>query len=208
MSDGHNMIWRLGGAAAVLMVVAWVAASRAEDGKADDSPDLSTAKSSALAWMDASWAGKVSVAHQILVDDEQQRKFMAASLRFSASLRTLESAAVKQFGESGRQVTGYPDCSAKAVEKNLRINEEGDLATASLEDAKMPLQLRRIDGKWRVDISEAVRDPRIPPNAGEAFDAATIIAEGIAAEIAEGKFKTVEEAKAAFRDRRLAAVKK
>jgi hypothetical protein len=41
-----------------------------------------------------------------LVDDEQQRKFMEGPLRFSAALRALEAAAVKRFGESGRQVTG------------------------------------------------------------------------------------------------------
>jgi hypothetical protein len=119
----------------------------------------------------------------------------------------MEKAAVKRFGEPGRQVTGYPDGSAKAMEKHLDIEEEGDRATASLGEAMMPLKLRKIDGKWRVDLGEAVRDPRAR-RAGEASVAATKAAEEVAAEIADGNYKTAEEAKAAFRARRLAAVKK
>jgi len=76
---------------------------------------------------------------------------MSGPLRFSAALRALEAAAVKRFGESGRHVTGYPDRSAKGMEKHLEIEEDGDRATASLGEAMMPLKLRRIDGKWRVD---------------------------------------------------------
>jgi hypothetical protein len=192
--------------AATLIVLACAAASRAEDRKADASPDLSTVKSAALAWIDASWAGNPSVAHQVLVDDEQQRKFMEGPLRFSAALRALEAAAVKRFGESGRQVTGYPHGSAKAMEKRLEIKEDGDRATASLGEALMPLQLRRIDGKWRVDLGEAVRDRRAR-RACEASVAAAKAAEEVAAEIAEGKYNSVDEAKDAFRERRLAAVR-
>ena len=117
--------------AAVLMAfVGHVAASRADDKdrKAEAVPDLSTVRSAALAWIDASWAGNASAAHQVLVDDEQQRKFMAGLLRFSAALRALEKAAVKRFGEPGRKVTGYPDGSAKALEKHLEVKEEGDRA--------------------------------------------------------------------------------
>jgi hypothetical protein len=71
----------------------------------------------------------------------------------------------------------------------------------------MPLQLRRIDGKWRVDLGEAVRDPRAR-RAGEASIAAVKAAEDVAREIAEGKYQTVEKAKATFRERRLAEVNK
>ena len=178
-----------------------------KDEKADAEPDLSTAKSAALAWIDASWEGNASNAQQVLVDDELQRKFMDGPLRFSAALRALESAAVKQFGKPGWQVTGYPDGSAKTMEKKLQIEEEGDHATASAADAMMPLQLRRTDGKWRVDLSETARDPRAQ-RVGEASVAAAKVAEDVAAEIGEGKFKTVEEAKDAFRERRLTQVTK
>ena len=206
MRNGHNVTLRLGVAAVTLIVLASVAASRAEDRKADARTDLSTVKSAALAWIDASWAGNASVAHQVLVDDEQQRKFMEGPFRFSAALRALETAAVKRFGEPGRQVTGYPDGSAKAMEKHLEIKEDGDRATASRGEAMMPLQLRRIDGKWRVDLGEAVRDRRAR-RAGEASVAAAKAAEEVTAEIAEGKYKAPEEAKDAFRERRSAAVR-
>jgi len=198
------------GVATLMAVVGGVTVSLAEDrnaAKAEPAPDLSTAKSATLAWIDAAWAGNAAVVHQVLVDDEQQRKFMAGPLRLNTALRALESAAVKQFGESGRQVTGYPDGSATAMEKKLEIEEEDGRATASLEEAMMPLYLRRIDGQWRVDLSEWVRDPRAR-RASRTSGAAAKVAEDLAVEIGEGKFKTVEEASAAFHERRLAKVKK
>ncbi len=142
------------------------------------------------------------------VDDEQQREFAAGPLRFSAALRALEEAAARRFGKPGRQVAGHPDGSAKAMEKHLEIKVEGDRATASLGDAMMPLQLRRIDGRWRVDLADATRDPRAR-RAGEAAAAAAAakVAEDVAGEIAEGKYETAEAAKAAFRERRLAQAK-
>ena len=132
---------------------------------------------------------------------------MAGMLRFSAALRALESAAVKQFGEAGRQVTGYPDSSAAAMGNKLEIKEEGDRATVSIKDSLLPLELRRIDGQWRVDVSQAAGDARAR-RASEASGEAAKVAEDAAAEIAAGNFKTADEAKAAFRERRLAQVKK
>jgi hypothetical protein len=77
----------------------------------------------------------------------------------------------------------------------------------SIDNALLPLQLRRIDGNWRVDCSEASKDPRAR-RAAAAASAAARIADAVAAEIAAGKFRTVDEAKAAFRERRLAEVEK
>lgn len=181
-----------------------------EHAKAEDTkpaPDLTTARSAALAWIDASWNGDTHAAHQILVDSREQRETMAGSLRFCAALRSLESAAVKQFGEAGRRVTGYPDGSAKAVENQLEIKEDGDRATASMRDAVLPLRLRRIEGRWRVDISENAGDARFR-RALESMVPAAEVAEDMAKEIAAGKYQTVEEARAALRERRSAQSRK
>ena len=187
-----------------------VAVCRAEDQKAEDAevaPDLSTARSAALAWIDACWSGDARAAHKVLVDEERQREFMTGPLRFSAALRALESAAVKQFGDAGKRVTGYPDGSAKSIEKQLEIKEEGDRAAASGREAVLPLQLRRIDGRWRVDLSGAIGDARAR-RAAEASGAAAKVAEDMAAEVTAGKFQTADEARTVFRERRLAQVKK
>jgi hypothetical protein len=200
---------------AIAVVVAFalaenLAAYPAEYGKADNSttrPDLSTAKFAALAWIDACWNGDARLAHQVLVDDPKQRDFMAGPLKFSAALRTLESTAVKKFGEAGRQVSGYPDGSAKAVEAKIKIKEDGDRATVTMDDVLLPLELRRIAGNWRVDVSKAASDPR-PNRAAAASNTAAKVAEAVAAEIAAGKFKWPTEAKRAFRERRLAEVEK
>ncbi len=203
MAYTYNRKCRLVIAAVALTVVACFAESRAEVPKPEASPDLSTAKSAALAWIDASFAGDVSIAHQVMIDDEQQRKFMAGPLRFGASLKILEQAAVKQFGDEGRQVTGYPDGSAHAMEKQLTIKEDGDQATATVGDAARPLHLRRIDGKWHVDLSDLVYDKQMQ-RISEASASAADVAEKLADEIAQGKLKTVDEAKAAFQERRMA----
>jgi hypothetical protein len=166
-------------------------------------PDLSTVRSAALAWVDASWNGDAGVADQILVDDDAQREFMAGPLRFSAALRALEAAAIEQWGDAGRQVGGYPDGSAKAMEPKLETTEEDDRASASFGKSMMALPLRRIDGRWRVDLADIARDRRAR-RASEASTAAAKAADDVAAEIREGKFKSAEDAKAAFAERRLA----
>jgi hypothetical protein len=187
-----------------------ISVPRADDARPGDPktrPDLSTAKSAALGWIKACSIGDASLAHQILVDDQKQRDFIAGSLEFGAALRALETAAVKIFGKAGREVTGYPDLSAKAVEAKLKIKDDGDRATVTMDDALLPLQLRRISDKWRVDVSEYVGNARMRRSAA-ASRAAAKVAEAVAAEILEGKFKTADEAKAAFRERRLAAAEK
>ena len=166
-------------------------------------PDLSTVRSAALAWVDASWNGDVAVAHQILVDDDAQREFMAGPLRFSAALRALEAAAIERWGDAGRHVSGYPDGSAKAMEPKLEITADDDRASASFGKSMMALPLRRIDGRWRVDLADVARDRRAR-RASEASTAAAKAADDVAAEIRDGKFKSAEDAKAAFTERRLA----
>ena len=91
------------------------------------------------------------------------------------------------------------------MEPKLEITADDDRASASFGKSMMALPLRRIDGRWRVDLADVARDRRAR-RASEASTAAAKAADDVAAEIREGKFQSAEDAKAAFTERRLARV--
>jgi hypothetical protein len=185
----------------VLFCVVSLLAQEQKAPTSNPSPDLSTPRSAALAWIDATFMGDARTVHQILVDDPKQRDFLSASLRFSAALRALEAAAVQKFGDAGRNVTGYPDGSAKTMQGQLKVEQLGDQAKISSPDASRSLTLRQVEGRWRVDLSAWLEDQTLS-SLSKSFAQATRAAEEIAAEIAAGKFQSADEA-AAFTARRL-----
>lgn len=194
------------GVLACLFLLGSIASSNAEGNPPKDAevkPDLSSPKSATLAWLDASWSGDASTVHKILVDDAKQREFVAGTLRVNAAFRTLEAEAIERFGEAGKKVTGYPVVSSKYFAKKITIEEQGDRATVSIKDAMFSLELRKIDGQWRVDLSEFIRDPDAQKlvRGSEAF---AKLAEEFAREIKKGKHKSAEDAAAAFLEKRLA----
>jgi hypothetical protein len=169
-------------------------------------PDLSTALSAALAWYEANWKGDANAAHKVLVDDAAQREYVAAGLRYSAALNNLEAAAAKQFKGVGRRVTDHPN-SARLMERRLEVQEDGDRATVTAKNMKMPIELRRIDGRWRVDLSAAMRDPGLA-RADGAYNGVAAIAEEMTREVAAGAFKSADDVRKEFTRRRRAAAPK
>jgi len=180
---------------------------RVDVAKENSELDLSTAQSAALEFCRACLDADSETAHRILIDDEAQRGFLDDTLKWTMSLRRLESAAIEMFGEAGRQVTGYPSLSKEELEKELHVYVVKDHATASVPGGLAPMELRLIEGRWRVDMSKAMLEDR---RLGllEAARKATKVAEDVAAEIKAGAFKDAQSAKTAFRKRRLDAVKK
>ena len=181
-------------------------ASRAPPGAgADAERDLSGVRSAALAWINAMWQGDAAAAHRVLVEDEAQRKLVARLATFNASLRHLEAVAVERFGAQGVRISGYPAQTPESVAASLEVELDGDEATARQAEATEPVRLRRVNGTWRVDLSDHVRLlARVAP----ASERAAAVAREVAAEIAAGKFASAEEARVEFRRRRLAAVER
>lgn len=165
-------------------------------------PDLTSARSAALAWIQAVGRGDITAAYKMLRDDPADRALAADLLCLNAAIRNLESASLSKFGDAGKRVTGYPD-GPKATADQLRVREDGDSATADVPGSMLPLRLRRTDGRWMVDLSEAAQDPRVR-NAARGSRRAADVANRMAEEVAAGRFESADAAREEFRKRRLA----
>jgi hypothetical protein len=168
-------------------------------------PDLSTPRSAVLAWLSAGSRADLERMKEILVDDPAQRELLSDMMAFPIALKKLESAAVARFGDAGSNVTGYPPIVERVIEPKITIR--GETAVAEIPDATppVPLILRRIDGRWRIDTSIALRDPQVQ-GLRQSSRRVTEVAIQVAEDVAAGKYRSPEEARAAFTQRRLAAV--
>lgn len=160
-----------------------------------------------LAWIDAAWKGDADASKALLADtDADDRQIIDDMLAFNSSLRRLEAAAIKRFGEAdGKRVTGYPDGSAAAT-KDLQITVKGDTATATVGNAMFPMQLKRQDGSWKVSFETFLTKPDVRANL-QRYTQATKAADEVTAKIEAGQFKSAEETCDEFRKLRLARVK-
>lgn len=191
----------------LLSAVAAVGAPEGANQSADkECPDLSSPRAAALAWIDAAWDGDIDRARQILVPDDKQLEAVMSMLHWSAARRELEAAGEARFGEAGRKVSGYPDGSATGVKDRLKVSVDGDVGTAELPDSVLSLKLRKQDGLWRVDLTDAIRDPRFV-RAARASSSLAKVARDVAAEIKAGRFADAGEARGSFTKRRRAAVR-
>jgi hypothetical protein len=168
-------------------------------------PDLSTPRSAVLAWLSAGSKADLERMKEILVDDPAQRELLSDVMGFPIALKRLERAAVARFGDADSNVTGYPPIVERVIEPKITIR--GETAVAEIPDATppVPLNLRRIDGRWRIDTSSALRDPQLQA-LRQSSRQATEVAIQVAEDVAAGKYRSPEEARAAFTQRRLAAV--
>jgi hypothetical protein len=191
---------------------AWATAPPADDAghearePAAKAPDLSSPRSAAAAWLQSAAVGDVDTALKIVVDDKEHRQFVVDMLTFSAALRGLRDAAVAAFGEAGREVTARYEGLLTPPHAKLHIEVDGDTATVTMDEAINPLRLRKVDADWRVDLDASVRDVNTEKVARGARRAAAV-ADQVAAEIGEGKFKSADAAREAFARRQLAAVR-
>lgn len=178
-------------AAAVSVVLLAGSAARAEG-------DYSSPKAAAKSFVTAIAAGDSAGAKEAIVPNEKHGPIIEALAKLTGVQKKLGDAAVKAFGEAGKELSG--NVEGKDPVKLLdsaEIKEDGDTATLTGKDDPEPLMLRKIDGKWKVDLAAM-------PNATDmesSLPMLTNMAELMAAtttEIEAGKYKSVEEAKQAI----------
>ena len=133
----------------------------------------------------------------------QEERIVAGMADTAQALATLRRAAVEKFGAEGaRPLIGDP--AAKSAENMARIDMAKatvteDIAIVDAGDGRDPadrLTLRRVVGKWRVPVSEMLKD--VAPDAidqklDEMATQRKVITQA-AADISTGKYKTAEEA--------------
>jgi hypothetical protein len=175
--------------------------------------DQSTPKAAALAFAKAMEAGDANTANQIAVGTDQDKQVLAAMMDFTHSVKTLRESAVKKFGDKADEVTGggMNVDSAKAME-DTETKEDGDTATVvATKPQPSTMHLKKIDGKWKVDLTETLKGAAGPGQDISQFQAmlkgwSAAITE-TASEIDDGKYPAPADASAALQVKMMAALK-
>lgn len=127
----------------------------------------------------------------------------------AVSVKRLHDAAVEAFGaDNARAITGEPAARSPDGLTDLdhateSIAEDGQSATVTFQDVDTrPIRLTRNQDQWRIPVSEL---KQLDPAALEArmaeVKALNALVDEVAAEVAQGKYKSAEEARQALYNR-------
>jgi hypothetical protein len=191
-SATHNAM----GLVAILMVASAALATP------DPDPELTSPKAVAVAFAKALQAGDDAAIRMVSVGPDENLKAAVAVGRVMPALKRLRDACDNKFGAGNilsKTVAAGADLAAQAGEAEYHV--DGDAATAVRKDRpneKDPLRLKRVDGKWKVDLtSMGLGAAGVAAKASDltkVFDDAT-------AEVTSGTYKTAQEAVAAIAPR-------
>jgi hypothetical protein len=175
--------------------------------------DESTPKGAALAFAKAMEAGDTQAAKQLSIGSDQDQQVLAAMLDFTRAVKTLRESAVKKFADKADEVTGggMSMDPTKALE-DTEIKEEGDTATVTATKPQpSTMHLKKVDGKWKVDLSETLKGAAGPGQDVTQFQAMlkgwTSAINETATEIDDGKYAAPADASQALQVKMMAALK-
>jgi hypothetical protein len=159
----------------------------------------------ALAFAGSIEKGDASTARELVPADEMHARWVDAAAGLSGALKTLDVAAVARFGDLGKAVSRnqlHLTDSVKSLEQ-AQEKVDGDTATLTVPGRAEPLVLRKVDGKWQLQVG--------PASAAEAEAQVALLArltraaQRTADELAGGTHATAEQAAKVFAARVLDA---
>ncbi|HLX61280.1 MAG TPA: hypothetical protein VKX17_08370 [Planctomycetota bacterium] len=154
-------------------------------------------KDVAVAFAKAITEGDKKATHEVAAGTEEQLKTLDLMTDMLHGILKFKAACDAKFGAenvlSKSMAGGVPDLVDEV--KKSEAKEEGDTVTfidKAKPDDKHPLKLKKVDGKWKVDLSSMGDEAKdMPAGMGKMFG-------DFADEINAGKYKTAEEAAVAF----------
>lgn len=199
--------------AALLIACAFIFTARAQE-----KPDPSTPKGAVLAFFKAMEKGDVAEAKTMATGNQKQLAILDTLVPFMSGFKQLEGAAVKKWGEEGKKILadgqggGGTAFNIDEELKNAKVEEKGDAATIMPAEQKStgpakpkkdPMNLKKIDGKWKVDLASIPAEGFDDPNTTRVLKSMGDIAKSTAAEIDTGKYATADDAKKAMSEKML-----
>ena len=172
---------------------------------ADEPTDV---REAAISFARALAQGNAEQAHKFAVANKTNDAFIDLVAPLAAAETKLHDAAVSRFGKDGASIltTGTPgEAFNQKYGKdpgNLEVNIAGDSAQitakpkAGQKAEGQPLQLKKVEGKWKVDLSKLQGIEAMADNAPR-LKAVTKAMADTADEIQAGKYGRVQEAKMA-----------
>ena len=144
----------------------------------------------------------------LYVANEHEGRMADAMAAMARALARLHAAAVKEFGEQGaRELTGHPAGSPQTELERIDAadvshSDGGDSATVAFkpdageEEPAPPVVLRKVDGRWRVPVSDLAKGVQADDLKQRLADLAvqTKVIGGLTKEIAAGKYGNADQA--------------
>lgn len=196
------MVRRISVVATLVVVMAGLSAARGAE------PDLSTPKAAALAFVQALANGDAAAAKAVATADDRGGQMVDAMAELVKAMKALKAAAVAKWPGEGQNIV-EEDIGENLLrhfrDERAQAKVEGETATFGTEDETQPLKLRRLDGKWKVDLA-AMGDQQDIAEALPLIRAMAKAAPQVAADITAGKYKSVDDARAALDARMTSAV--
>jgi len=141
-----------------------------------------------------------------------EAKMVTAMADMAKSMAALQKSAIKAFGREGaKEVVG--DTNATDTESKARIDSadvkvQGDTATVTMEDGEeAPVVLKRVDGRWRLPMSELSRGAdlgALEERLAGLAEQSKLVRE-LAEEVAAGKYASPAQAHEAWQSRAMQA---
>ena len=154
--------------------------------------------------------GDSATAKKYAVTDVRSEKFLDIFGGVVKSNKKLVDAAVSKFGESGNQITAMGNMGMRRPQvmqsiDNAMIEVDGDTAVATPEGGK-PSKFKKEGGKWKVDLTNMTELNNVEQQA-MFFEKITDANNKSAQEISDGKYRTLDEAKAGVRQNMMEAIR-
>lgn len=189
-------------------------ATPAPTAAADTADDPSTPKGALKRLATALRDGDAESIRQVMhAADPAEVRMVAAMAEMARAMALLQRAAVKAFGEEGaKEVIGdtqTTDAQGRARIDSADVRVQGETATVILPEGEdAPVTLRRVDGRWKVPMSELSKDAdraALDERLAELAEQAKVVQQ-IAKDIEGGQFNTPAQAYSAWQSRAMQAV--
>jgi hypothetical protein len=150
-------------------------------------------------------SGDAKAARAVATGSDKQLAMLDLLVPVISGFKQLENAAVKKWGEEARKTLSQTGGGAGMdFEKQLKASTEkidGDTATitsANPEQQREPMKLKKVDGKWKVDMSSMKAENMDNPQTAKMLQVMSDAAKATAAEVEQGKYQNADEAKKAM----------
>jgi len=174
--------------------------------RADDAADV---KAAATGFFKAMETGNAAEAKAAASGSDKQLALLDTLVPVVSAFKQLENAAVKKWGEEGRKTLtqgqgGGPNPFNFEEElKKADVKVDGGNATimaanAKPEEKKEPMKLKKVEGKWKMDMGSIPSEGLDDPNTTKMLKAMADVAKSTATEIDQGKYASANAAKEAM----------
>jgi hypothetical protein len=167
--------------------------------------DLSTPKGAAKTFATALENGDADAAKKACTGGDP--KMIDSLANAAGNMKKMREAAISKFGDEGKTAFNGPDGDDMGM-MTTKVDDavekiDGDKAMLTLKDGK-PLALKKVDGDWKVDVSEM---SGLGSSMGAAmFDSMGKAAKEVTDDVNTGKYKSAADAKTAFGQKMMGGV--